>query len=134
MFDPMFDNLRKATEMTIQMQQEMLKKWTALWPTPPSPAGWSEQVQKVQKKWAEIVEETLKKQREVLESQCNAGLKNLESAFDLADAKDYGQLRGKTIELWQKSFDSLRQTFEGQLRSYQFAMSKWMDLMTKGAA
>jgi hypothetical protein len=134
MFDAMFDNLRKATEMTIQMQQETLKKWTALWPNPPSPAGWSEQVQKFQKKWAEIVEDTLKKQREVLESQCNAGLKNLEGAFDLADAKDYEQLRGKTVELWQKSFDSLRQTFEGQLRSYQFAMSKWMDLMTKGAA
>lgn len=134
MFEPMFDNLRRATEMTIQMQQEMLKKWTALWPSPPSPTGWSEQVQKYQKKWAEITEETLKKQREVLESQCNAGLKNLERAFDLADTKDYEQLRGKTIELWQKSFDSLRQTFEGQLHSYQSAMGKWLDLMTKGAA
>jgi hypothetical protein len=134
MFEPMFDNLRKATEMTIQIQQEMLKKWTTLLPNSPSPAGWSEQVQRMQKKWVEIIEETLKKQREVLESQCNAGLKGLESAFDLADIKDYSQLRGKTTELWQKSFDSLRQAFEGQLHSYQFAMGKWMELMTKGAA
>jgi hypothetical protein len=134
MFDPMFDNLRKATEMTVQMQQEMLKKWTTLCPNPLSAAGWPEQVQKFQKKWAELVEETLNKQREVIEAQCNAGLKNLESAFELADAKDFEQLRRKTIELWQRSFDSLRQTFEGQLRSYHSAMGKWMEVMTKGAA
>jgi hypothetical protein len=134
MFDPIFENLRRATELTIQMQQEMLKKWTALWPNPPSPPGWSEQAQKLQKKWAEIVEETLKRQRDLLETQYSAGLKNIESAFAVAEAKDYGEVRSKTVELWQKTFDNLRQTFEAQLRGYQSAMSKCWELMTKGAA
>jgi hypothetical protein len=134
MFDPIFDNLRKATELTIQMQQEALKKWTALWPKPPTMAGWSEQAQKLQKKWVEIVEETLKRQRDVLETQYSAGLKNIENVFTLAEAKDYEELRSKTVELWQKSFDNLRHTFEAQLRGYQSAMSKCWELMTKGAA
>ena len=134
MFDSIFDNLRKATEITIQMQQEMLKKWTGLFPSPPTLPGWSEQAQKLQKKWADVVEETLKRQHEVLEIQYSAGLKNIENAFALSEVKDYEELRGKTVELWQKSFDNLRQTFEAQLRGYQTATNKWWELLTKGAA
>lgn len=135
MFDPMLENLRKASEMTIQMQQEMFKKWAGLWPNPVvAPSGFYDQAQKAQKKWAEVVEETLKKQREAMETQFNAGMKNLELAFSLGEVKDMEQLRTKTMELWQKTFESLRQTFEAQVRNYQSAMSKWHELMTRDAA
>ena len=120
MFEPMFESLQKATDVTIQMQQEMFKKWVGLWPSgPASPSAWGEQVQKLQKKWAEIVEETLKRQRDVLETQFNAGLKNLENAFKLAEAKDPEELRPKTMELWKKTFECLNQAFEAQMRNFQ---------------
>jgi hypothetical protein len=135
MFDQAFDNLRKATETGIQMQQELFKKWIGLWPgMPPSPAGWTEQVQQFHKKWAEAAAEMVKKQGELMEVQSKAGLKTIEDTFRLAEVKDLEELRAKSIELWQKSFECLRQLYEAQVREFQAAMLKWTEVVTREAA
>jgi hypothetical protein len=135
MFDPVFESMRKATETTIQLQQDLFKKWVSLYPeamVPPLPCG--EQAQKFYKKWAEVVTESLARQRGVLEAQCHAGLKNLEAAFAVASAKDPEELKARTRELWQKSFDCLRLALEAQAKEYQAAAAQWTEFMTKGAA
>jgi hypothetical protein len=134
MFDVVFENLKKATDMTLQMQQEMFKKWTSFWPGTPSVPNWSEQAQKFQKKWAEFYEEILKRQRDTLETQFKASLKNIEEAFHLADSKSPDELKTKTLELWQKVFDALRQSYEVQVREFQATIAGWTELVTKGAA
>ena len=134
MFDAVFESLRKASDVTMQMQQEMFKKWANLWPGTAAPPTWGEQAQKVPRKWAEILAETAKKQNEALEAQFKVGLRNIEEAFQLSQVKDPEELRTKTQELWQKSFECLRQTFEAQVREFQAAMTRWTELMTKGAA
>src|SRR5262245_6543926 len=109
MFDAVFENLRKATELTIQTQRDLVKRWVALWEGGPAfhPVV-GEKAQKVQKQWTEAVTESLKRQREAVEAQFSAGLKSLEAAFAVAGAKDVGEVRARTIELWEKSFDCLR--------------------------
>ena len=87
-----------------------------------------------QKKWAEFVTEQVKRQRETMEAQFSAGLKNIEEAFYLAEAKDPEELRTRTVELWQKSFDCLRKLYESQLRDFQAAAVKWTELVTRNAA
>jgi hypothetical protein len=138
MFEPVFENLRKATEATIQMQQDLFKKWVNFWPGVPGiptiPAVGAEPFIKFQKKWTEFIGEIVKKQRETLEAQFSAGLKNIEEAFKLADAKDPEELRTKTIELWQKSFECIRQLYDAQVRDFQAAVAKWTELVMKGAA
>ncbi len=135
MFDQIVENLRKATDATVQMQQEMFKKWTALWPgMPPAPTMAGEQILKVQKKWMEAIGEQIQKQRETMEAQFNAGLRHIEEGFRLAEAKDAEELRTKTVELWQKMFECLRQAYETQVRDFQAAAAKWGALFTKGAA
>jgi len=135
MFAPVFDNLKKVTETTLRMQQEMFEKWVSLWPgVRPTQAAFAEPAQKFQKKWAEFYEEALKKQRDTLETQFKAGLKNIEEAFRLAEAKDPEELRARTTELWQKVFETLRQSSEAQLRDLQTFAGRWTELVTKGAA
>jgi hypothetical protein len=135
MYEKVFENLRKATEATVQAQQEMFRKWVGLWPgVPASPYAWGEQFQKIQKKWNQTVAELVKKQRESLEAQFSAGLKNIEESFRLAEAKDPEEFRAKTLELWSKSFDYLRQTAEAQLREFQAAIEKWTEIVTKNEA
>ncbi len=135
MFESVFDSLKKVTETTLRMQQEMYEKWVSLWPgVRPAQAVFAEPAQKFQKKWAEFYEETLKKQRETLEAQFKAGLKNIEAAFRVAEAKDPEELRAKTTELWQKVFETLRQSSEAQLRDLQTFAGHWTELVTKGAA
>ena len=64
----------------------------------------------------------------------SAGLKHLEESFRLADVKDPEELRLKTLELWQKMFEHLLQTYETQLRGFQTAITQWTDLVSRGAA
>jgi hypothetical protein len=138
MFEPVFENLRKATEVGIQMQQEMFKKWVSLWPGVPGmptvPAVGTEPFIKFQKKLAEFAGDAVKKQRETLETYFSIGLRNIEEAFHLADAKNPEELRAKTIELWQKSFECIRQMYDAQVRDFQAAVAKWTELVMKGAA
>jgi hypothetical protein len=135
MFELVFENLKKATEVGLQMQQETIKRCIGFWPGyPTGPANIPEQAQKFQKKWAEFYEEVLKKQRETLAAQFQAGLKNIDEAFRLAETKDPAELRAKTVELWQKVFESLRQAFETQVRDIQAIAGRFTELATKGAA
>jgi len=135
MFEKVYENLRAATEANIHMQQELFQKWMGMWMGGPAlPFGKTEQFPTVQKKFAEFVAEIVKKQHDAWLAQFNAGLKNIEEAFRLPAAKDPEELRTKTIELWQKSFNCLRETYEAQVRDFQATVAKWMELMTKSAA
>ena len=135
MFEMVFENLKKATEVSLQMQQEAFKRWVGVWPgLPAGPGLIPEQAKNFQKKWAEFYEEVLKKQREAVAAQFQAGLQHIEEAFRLAETKDPAELRAKTIELWQKVFETLRQTFEAQVRDLQALAGRWTELVTKGAA
>ncbi len=133
MFEQVFENLRLATESSIHLQQELFKKWVGVWSgVPTGPAGGGEKVQKAQKKWTEFIADLVKKERETLEAQFSAGLKNIEEAFHLAETQKPEELRAKTIELWQKSIDCMRQTYEAQMRDFQAAVMKWTELVVKG--
>jgi hypothetical protein len=135
MFEPVFEGLRKATEATIQMQQEVIKKWFGLLPGAPAlPVAGVEQMQKFQKKWAEYIEEALKTQRAALEAQFEAGRKAIEGTFKLSEARDLEELRTRSIALWEQCVESLRKTFEAQVREYQAAVTKWTEVMARGAA
>ena len=133
MFEPVFESLKKATDATVKMQQELFHKWTALFPALPMvPAAY--EPLKFQKRCLEVIAELTRKQRESLEAQFNTGVKAIEEAFRLCEAKDPGELRTRTVELWQKTFDSLRQVYDAQARDFQTAVAKWGELVTKGAA
>ena len=133
MFELVYENLRAATDASIRLQQELLRKWASLWPAAPAPGGGGEQLLASHKRWAAFLAEQAAKQRETLEAQFSAGLKNIEEAFRLAEAKGPEELHAKTVELWQKSFDCLRKTYEAQVHDFQAAVAKWAELMTKGA-
>ena len=134
MFEQVFENLRTATESGMHMQRELFQKWVGLWPAVTVPPGSAEKILKARKAWTELVPELVKRQRETLEAQFSAGLKNIEEAFRLAQAEQPEELRARTVELWAKSFDWLRQTYEAHLRDFQAAVLKWTELVTKGAA
>ncbi len=135
MFNVVFDSLKRATEMSLQTQQEAFKKWAGISPgAPVGPIVIPQQAQAFRQKWAEFFGEALKKQREVIEVQFKAGLKNIEEAFKLAECKEPAELRAKTLELWQKVFEALHQASEAQVRDLQSLAARWTELVTKGTA
>jgi len=129
MFNQIYENFRRATEATVQLQQEMFKTWINLWPgNPDSSPGWGEQMQQFQKKWTELVGDMLKRQREVSGVQFKAGMQNINQAFKAGEARTPEELRAKSVELWQKCFDDLRQVYETQLHGFETAMEKWVEM------
>jgi len=134
MFVSVLENMGKITGATAQMQTELFKKWFSLWPGVPGfpgyPTGWTEQFQKVQKKWVEAVSEILRRQRETVEAQFKAGQANIEKASQMGEARTPEELRARTIELWQKCFEAVRQASEAQVRDFTAAIEKWFELMT----
>lgn len=136
MFEQAADSLKKVTEQTVEMQQEMFKKWLSLWQGfPAMPTGpWMEQMKKFQQRWSETVGEMVRRQRETLDTQYKAGMQNIEKAFQLSQAKSPEEMRTQTMELWQKCFEGVRQTYETQVKEFQLAMQKWMELLSKPSA
>ncbi len=134
MFNQVYENFRKATEATVQLQQEMFKTWFNFWPGAPTNAAFSgEQVQQFQKKWAEFFGEMVKKQREITAEQFKVGVQNLEKVFHLAESKSPEELRTQSIELWKKCFGDIQQVYEAQFRGFQYVTDKWAELTKKSA-
>lgn len=137
MFDQMMETYRKAAESTMQLQQTILRNFTSQWPTMfgvPNPGGaWLEQARDVQKKWGDTVTGMLNKHRESLDAQYKAGIKTIEDAFRVGEARDPEHFRKLTEELWRHSFEALKTVTEEQTREFQAAMQKWFDLVAEGA-
>src|SRR6266540_6386733 len=105
-FDQVFENFRKATESTLQLQQDLFRQWTTFWPAfPKLQPSVPEQFKQFQKDWTQGTTELTHKYLETWERQYKEGVESLEKAFHLATAKDPAEFRQKVLELWQKSFD-----------------------------
>src|SRR5271165_5420859 len=163
MFDMILENYRKATESTMKLQQDVLRNWTMQWPQmlpqmfgaqtfglPSDPgippmggpasgsampgATWLEQLSDAQKKWGETVTDMLNKHRESLDAQYKAGIRTIEEAFKVGEAKDPQQFRRFTEELWKHSFECLKTVAEAQTRDVQAAMEKFYEVASKSAS
>jgi hypothetical protein len=140
MFDQVVETFRKATEATMQFQQELVRQWLETcahmpgMPTPAAPFGTdaAAQIQAFQKQWAEGATGILTRQREALDAQYQAGIRTIEEAFRSSDSKDPAQYRKLAEELWRHSFDSLKTVIESQLRDYQAAAEKVFEAVSKG--
>src|SRR5262249_24375299 len=111
------------------------KAWIKLWPgIPTSTHSWGEQVQQFQKKWAKTIGDMIKQHKDATEAHFKAGLHNIEKAFQVGEAKAAEEKRAKSVELWQKCFEDLRQVYEAQLRGFETVIEKWTELTTKSAA
>jgi hypothetical protein len=133
MFEQVFENVRRATEFNIRTQQRLLRKWASLCGVPASPNVMGEHVAKIQEQWMEFVTDLVKRRREGLEPHFKASLTILEEACCLVDAKDPEELRTKTMELWQKSLQCLRQFCETQMVDLETAITKWIELVTEAS-
>lgn len=131
-FDQAFESFQSAAESTLQMQKELFQKWTALWPgSPKVPTEGVEKLQQFHKEWPRAMTELTRKYFELWNRNYKAGLAALEEAFELPDAKDPEELRHKLTELWRKSFESLKDLAEAQVRNCQSAVEKFVEPMKK---
>ena len=133
MLDQMFETFRKASESSLQMQQEMYKQWAQQWPSMPlNAAGVSaEWVRTFQKRWIELVTDTLNKNRESLDSMYKTGIQVIEQSCRLSEAKTPDEYRHMVEDLWRKLFTVCKDQSENQLRDFQKGAEKWFEMLPK---
>jgi hypothetical protein len=136
MFEQVFENLQKATETTVKMQQEMFQKWVQAFPTASASTEASAPADAFADfltKWQDVATEILSRQKTVVDQNYEAGLKSLEDVFAVAEAKNPKEYQEKVTELYRKSFESLRELSEAQLKEIKAAAEKCSELMTAKA-
>ena len=121
MDDQLFDTFRKASESSLQMQQEILKHWTERWASSASqaPNASSEASQHVQKRWLALGVELLNKHRASLDGTYSAGIQLIEQSFGTAEAKSPEEYRRLTEDLWRKLFDTYKSQAEAQFDAFK---------------
>jgi len=131
-FEQVFDNLRKTTEASIEMQQDLFRQWGTQWPGFPQPQNiWLERVQKFQKEWSKTATESMNKHRKVLDDQYRMVIDSLRDAFHVAESIDPLEYRQRCEELCRKSLECMRETTEVQMHETQEALNKWLALAVK---
>lgn len=134
LFEDVFQNIRKAAETNLSMQQELLSQWSALWPGMPTPqSAWINQIQKFRAKWVDAVTSLARKHRAVIDRQYDAAIESLDAALCVTDASTPEEFRRRSEQLCRKSLDCVREVAESQVEEFQDAMSKWTDLLAKTA-
>lgn len=136
MFDQVFDNLQKATESSMKLQQEMFRKWVDAFPAMPTAASpvpvpmtmTTDVAGQWRRKWEELTAEMLKRQKELVDQNYEAGIKALEDIFATAESKSPQEYQQKVMELYRKSFDSVRQLSESQMNAFKSAAERWTEL------
>lgn len=140
MFHPMLDQFRQAVESATQLQQDLVRNWSqtlfqgAMFPVSEGTEvgnGWIERVRSLQSGCAETVTDLLNRHRELLDTQYRAGIRTIEDAFRVGEAKDPEQFRKLTEELWRQSFTSAKTLTEVPMRDLQVATEKWLAIATK---
>ena len=131
-YEQVFDNVRKATEANLKMQQEVFRQWTSLWPGMPTPQSvWVDKVRDFQRQWSNAVSDLARKHRDTFDRQYQAALESLEEALRVGEAGNPEEFRQRTEQLCRKTLECLREVSEAQMKEFQDAMSKMSELVTK---
>ena len=121
MFDQMMDGFRKATESSLQVQQEVFKQWTQQWMSaqPNMNGASADFTRTMQKRWMELTLEMLNKHRASIDAMYASGIEAIEQSFRITDAKSSDEYRRIVDDLWRKLFDTLKGQLETQFRDVQ---------------
>jgi hypothetical protein len=126
MFDALCESFRKASESSLQIQQDVVRHWAQQWQAMPSNTGGAstEWTRTVQQRWLEATLELLNKHRESLDSAYRSGIQLVEQAFRISDAKSSEDYRRMVEELWAKLFEAFKGQSETQFRDFQTLAEK----------
>ena len=97
-------------------------------------AAWLEQLSTAQRKWAEVVADMLKRHQETLDEEYRAGIRAIDDAFRVGEARSPEQFQRLSEELWRRNCEVLKTAVASQMHEVQSVMQKWYEAARLGAA
>lgn len=133
-FQQVMDSFRKTAETTLSAQKDLFQQWQSNWPgVAATQTPWLDQLRQFQHDWSTTVVDLVRKHRDTIDRQYQAGIDALEEAFSVSESNDPEELRQRMEKLFRQNLDCLKETSEAQIREFQEATTKWVELMTKSA-
>jgi hypothetical protein len=121
--DQFFETFRKASESSLQIQQEFMKQWTQPWmsggPFGGGGGAAGDAGRNFQKRFIELSVDLLNKHRQSLDSTYAAGIQIIEQTFRATDVKSPDDYRHLMEDLWRKLFDTFKTQSEAQFSAFQ---------------
>jgi len=96
--------------------------------------AWLEQLSTAQRKCAEAVADMLKRHQETLDEQYRAGIRAIDDAFRVGEARSPEQFQRLSEELWRRNCEVLKTAVASQMHDVQSVMQKWYEAVRLGAA
>ncbi len=123
MFDQLFATFRKASESSLQVQNEVFKYWSQNLSAvaPNGVAGSNDPTRQIKARFMGLGIELLHKHRQSLDAAYAAGIEIIEQSFRASDAKSPEDYRRVVDDLWRKVFDTFKAQADSQLDAFQ----KW---------
>jgi hypothetical protein len=132
LFEEVFQNVRKAAEVGLKLQQDAFQQWTSLWPgEATSQPAWVDRMRKFHSQWCETVSSLAAKHREVLDQQYQATVESLDTALKVTESSNPEEFRRRSEQFCRKAVDCMRDVSESQVREFQDSAAKWTKLVTK---
>src|SRR5262245_66373074 len=98
-----FQNVRKAAETNLKMQQEIFQQWAHLWPVPSAQSVWIEKARDFQKAFSSTVSELARKHRDVIDKQYEAAVESLEAGLRITEATNPEEYRRRCEEFCRET-------------------------------
>lgn len=134
-FEQAIDSFRKTAETSLSAQKELFQLWQNNWPgIGQSQTPWLDQVRQFQRSLSDTVPDLAGRHRDTLDRQYQAGIDALKEAFSVMESNDPEAFRKRAEELCRKNLDCLKEIAEAQIREFQDATTKWVELLTKGVS
>jgi phage-related tail protein len=131
-YEQALDNMRKAAESSLKMQQDAMQQWTTLWPGFSSPqAVWLDKIKDFQRQWTNAVSDMAHKHRTTLDRQYQAALESLEEALRTGESSNPEEYRRRVEQFCRKSLECMREASEAQMKEYHDAINKMTELIGK---
>ncbi len=126
MLDQLVDGIRRASESSVQMQQEMFRNLTRAWQSgaPGDMSAGGDASRAAQKRGLELVVEMLNKHREAVDSAYKMSIQIIEQSLHLAESTSLNDSRKQAEDLWRKIFDAQKERAESQFRDFQSLLDK----------
>jgi hypothetical protein len=131
-FEDVFQNIRKAAESSLKLQQEAFQQWTSMWPgVPTSQPGWVGKMQKFHKQWCEAVSDLAAKHREAMDQQYQATVESLDAALKVSESTNPEEFRRRYEQFCRKTVDCMREITQTQVQEFQESTEEWTKLLTR---
>jgi hypothetical protein len=92
---------------------------------------WLNKLRDFQREWTKTVSTLAHRHQQTIDKQYQAALESLDESLRFVEAKDPEEFRKRSEQLCRKTLDCVREISEAQVKEFQDAMNKWVELVTK---